>query len=105
MAEAPISAPANRSESFRIISRPSRNTVRPPGGRVNGFTILAELDIELPRGFRILCRRGACHPCFTHRANRLARENGLARRDCQSVHPRQNDMIAAAGIEDQELSI
>src|SRR5262245_25873602 len=105
MAEAPIRAPASRSDNLRTISCPSRVAVRPPWRRIDGFPILAELYVEFRYGISKALGRGARDPGLAHRTDRFTRKDGLTRRDADSAHPGQDDMIAIAGIQDQELSI
>src|SRR5689334_23489778 len=105
MAEAPIRAPANRSDNLRTISCPSRVTVRPPWRRIDGFPIFAELNVEFRHGISKGLGRRARDPSLTHRADRFARKNRLTRHDADSAHPGQDDMIAIASVQDQELSI
>src|SRR5690606_12236911 len=102
MADAPISAPARRSDTLRTVSNPSRRTLRPPGRRIDGFSILAELHIELRRVTPTLESRCACHPGFSHRRHRLPCQHRLAERHADSAQSRENDMITVARIEYQE---
>src|SRR5690554_5787711 len=101
MAEAPIRAPANRRDNLRIISCPSRKGFRPPWSGIDGLSVLAQLDIELRPGISTAERHGACQPGLSHRSDRLAGQHGLAEPHVDSTHACQNDMIAAASVQDQ----
>src|SRR5262249_49479872 len=100
-----MSAPASRSEILRIISGPSRHPYRPPRGRVDRFSILAELNVEFRGSLANLRTRRARRSCLAHGPHRFTGEDRLARRDADSTHAGQHYMIAIAGIKYQELTV
>src|SRR5262245_40992260 len=76
----------------------------PPWARIDWSAVLTELDIQhrLTRG----CREYRCDlGCRPHRRDRLSRKYKLADVYRNTLHPGDQDMIPATGIEDQELSV
>src|ERR1700761_6644567 len=76
----------------------------PPWAWINWSAVLTELDIEhgLTRAGRDNGRDlGGC----PHGRNRLPRKYKLADVNRNALHPGDQDMIPAPGIEDQELSV
>src|SRR3954469_12230052 len=76
----------------------------PPWAWINGSAVLTELDIEhrltrIRREYR--CNLGG----RSHGCDRLPRKYKLADVDRNALHPGDQHMIPAPGIEDQELSV
>ncbi len=78
----------------------------PPRPGIDSRPILTELNIENGL-FRANsdCSGGACLSPSPIDADRLAGENELADLDANSRHARQNNIIAVAGIDYQELTV
>src|SRR5271154_2764741 len=76
----------------------------PPWAWIDWSAVLTELDIE--HGLARVGRENGCYPgCRSHRSDRLPRKYKLADVDRNALHPGDQDMIPAPGIEDQELSV
>src|SRR5947199_10125153 len=76
----------------------------PPWAWIDWSAVFTELNIEhgLARGSREdRCDLGG----FSHRRDRLPRKYKLADVNRNALHPGDQDMIPAPGIEDQELSV
>src|SRR3954454_19738005 len=76
----------------------------PPWAWINGSAVLTELDIE--HGLTRVCgeyRRNLGRG--PHGCDRLPRKYKLADVDRNALHPGDQHMIAAPGIEDQELTV
>src|SRR3954454_8054020 len=79
-------------------------TCGPPWAWINGSAVFTELDIEhgLTRaGCEYRCNLG----CRPHGCDRLSRKYKLADVDRNALHPGDQHMIPASGIEDQELTV
>src|SRR4051795_10634188 len=76
----------------------------PPWAWINGSAVLTELDVE--HGPARVCRdnRGNLGR-GPHGGDRLPRKYKLADVNRNALHPGDQHMIAATGIEDQELSV
>src|ERR1700754_1535370 len=76
----------------------------PPWAWIDWSAVLTELDIE-----HGLARVGGDNRCYlgrgAHGRDRLPRKNKLADVNRNALHPGDQDMIPAPGIEDQELSV
>src|SRR5258705_12357623 len=76
----------------------------PPWARVDWSAVLPELDIEHGPA-----RGGRENRCDlgrrSHGRDRLPRKDKLADVNRNALHPGDQDMIPATGIEDQELSV
>src|SRR5689334_14289548 len=79
----------------------------PPRVWIDGRPVLTELDIEdrLTRATRPRHRGGCNLRTAPHRRNRLTGQHKLPDIDRDPIHARQDHMIPAAGIEDQEFAI
>ncbi len=86
-------------------SRPSRHFCRPPWSRIDGFSVLSELDIEFRGGVSISWGRSARHLGLAHCTDRLPCQHGLTGRNADSTHTCQDHMIAVARVQDQELTV
>src|SRR5881227_693925 len=76
----------------------------PPWAWINGSAVLTELDVE--HGLTRIRRKYRCNlGRRSHRCDRLPRKYKLADVDRNALHPGDQDMIPATGIEDQELSV
>src|ERR1700759_4940430 len=76
----------------------------PPWAWINGSAVLTELDIE--HGLTRVCRDNRCNlGRGPHGCDRLPRKYKLADVDRNALHPGDQHMIPATGIEDQELSV
>src|SRR4029077_14938653 len=76
----------------------------PPWAWINGSAVLTELNVE--HGLARVSREYRCDLGFrTHRRDRLPRKHKLADVNRNALHPGDQDMIPAPGIEDQDLSI
>src|SRR5882762_5989709 len=76
----------------------------PPWAWINGSAVLTELDIE--HGLARVCRDNRCNlGRGPHGCDRLPRKYKLADVDRNALHPGDQHMIPATGIEDQELSV
>src|SRR5262245_53538940 len=79
-------------------------TCRPPGAWVDGRSVFSELDVEyrLARsGRQGRCGRGAA----SHSRNRFPGQYELTKINGYPFHPRDENMISAPRIEDQELAV
>src|SRR5216684_3799953 len=76
----------------------------PPWAWINWSAVLAELDIEHGLA-RVGCENGCDLGRGPHCRDRLPRKYKLADVYRNALHPSDQDMIPATGIEDQELSI
>src|SRR5215470_837454 len=76
----------------------------PPWAWIDWSAVLAELDIE-HRLARVGREDGGDLRCRPHRGDRLPRQHKLSDVDRNALHPGDQDMIPAPGIEDQELSV
>src|SRR5258707_6558206 len=76
----------------------------PPWAWIDWSAVLTELDIEhgLTRG---RCENGCNQGCRPHGRDRLPRKYKLADVYRNALHPGDQDMIPAPGIQDQELSV
>src|SRR4029077_20117379 len=76
----------------------------PPWAWIDWSAVLTELNIEhgLARGGR---ENGCDQRCRSHGLDRLPRKYKLADVYRNALHPGDQDMIPATGIEDQELSV
>src|SRR6266404_6081050 len=76
----------------------------PPWAWIDWSAVLTELDIE--HGLARIGRENGCDlgRC-SHRRDRLPRKYKLADVYRNALHPGDQDMIPAPGIEDQELSV
>src|SRR6476659_9718547 len=76
----------------------------PPWAWIDWSAVLTELDIQyrLARGRR---ENGCDLGCRPHGCDRLSRKYKLADVYRNALHPGDQDMIPAPGIEDQELSV
>src|SRR5437879_4670718 len=76
----------------------------PPWAWIDWSAVLTELDIEhrLTRG---RCEYGCNQGCRPHGRDRLPRKYKLADVYRNALHPGDQDMIPAPGIQDQELSV
>ena len=83
----------------------SPSPVRPPWAWIDGSPVLSELDIEhrlaasLSRRPAAICGRRFPSPQPVPRSARTGRDRRYP------IHPSQQDMIPAAGIQDQELAV
>src|SRR5258707_1459587 len=76
----------------------------PPWAWINGSAVLTELDVE--HGLTRICREYRCDlGRGPHGCDRLPRKYKLADVDRNALHPGDQHMIPATGIEDQELSV
>src|SRR6201995_856797 len=76
----------------------------PPWAWINGSAVLTELDVE--HGLTRICREYRCDlGRGPHGCDRLPREYKLADIDRNALHPGDQHMIAAPGIQDQELTV
>src|ERR1700692_489141 len=76
----------------------------PPWAWIDWSAVLTELDIE--HGLARVGRENGCDLGHRHHCrDRLPRKYKLADVDRNALHPGDQDMIPAPGIEDQELSI
>src|SRR3954453_6185902 len=76
----------------------------PPWAWINGSAVLTELDIEhRPAG--VCCENGRDLGSRPHGGDRLPCQHKLADAHRNALHPGDQDMIPASGIEDQELSV
>src|ERR1700760_1674717 len=76
----------------------------PPWAWINGSAVLTELDVE--HGLTRVCsdyRRDLGRG--PHGRDRLPRKYKLANVDRNALHPGDQHMIPATGVEDQELSV
>ena len=77
---------------------------RPPWGRIDGFSILAELDVE---HWSSISHRNRCvlaiRASSSHRPALLRAQTGPG--DADFIHSRQDDMISVACVKDQELTV
>src|ERR1700712_3348319 len=79
-------------------------TCGPPWAWINGSAVLTELDVE--HGLAYVSRDdGRDLGCCPHRRDRFSRKNELADVNRNALHPGDQHMIPASGIEDQELSV
>src|SRR3954452_20790632 len=76
----------------------------PPWAWIDWSAVLTELDIQ-HRLTRVRGENGSDLRGRPHRRHRLPREHKLTDVDRNALHPGDQDMIPATGIEDQELSI
>src|SRR3954452_22001536 len=76
----------------------------PPWAWIDWSAVLTELDIQ-HRLTRVRGENGGDLRCRPHGRDRLSREHKLSDVDRNALHPGDQDMIPAPGIEDQELSI
>src|SRR5882762_507961 len=76
----------------------------PPWAWIDWSAVLAELDIEHGLA-RVGCENGCDLGRRPHGRDRLPRKNKLADVYRNALHPSDQDMIPATGIEDQELSV
>ena len=101
---APAAAPRRMSEVLRIIREPFRLRLLPTmgldrrGSRPCETRHTARADLSQSRW------RRPTAPA-THHRNRLPRQHELPQIDGYPFHPRQQHMIPAAGIKDQELAV
>src|SRR3954452_598405 len=79
-------------------------TCGPPWAWIDWSAVLTELDVEhgLARGGR---ENGCDLGCFPHDRDRLPRKYELSDVYRNALHPGDQYMIPAPGIEDQELSV
>src|SRR5258706_11369591 len=76
----------------------------PPWAWIDWSAVLTELDIE--HGLARISRENGCNPGHRpHGCDRLPRKYKLADVDRNALHPGDQHMIPATGIEDQELSV
>src|SRR5712692_7315112 len=76
----------------------------PPWAWIDWSAVLTELDIE--HGLARISRENGCHVGHrSHGRDRLPRKYKLADVYRNALHPGDQDMIPAPGIEDQELSV
>src|SRR5258705_3389781 len=76
----------------------------PPWAWIDGSAVVTELDIE--HGPTRGGRENRCDlGCRSHGRDRLPRKYKLADVNRNALHPGDQDMIPATGIEDQELSV
>src|SRR5712672_2209781 len=76
----------------------------PPWTWIDWSAVLTELDVE--HGLtRVGGENGYDLGCRSHRRDRLPRKYKLADINRNALHPGDQDMIPAPGIEDQELSV
>src|SRR6516165_4639620 len=101
----PAAAPRRIREVLRIIIRNLLAFVcGPPWAWIDGNPVLAELHVKY--GLACTARFGngrlgsAAHHC-----DGLARYHELSQVNGYPFHPSEQDMISAAGIKDQELTI
>src|SRR3954471_6718378 len=76
----------------------------PPWAWINGSAVLTELDVEhrltrIRREYRCNLGRGS------HGCDRLPRKYKLADVDRNALHPGDQHMIPAPGVQDQELTV
>src|SRR5713101_9864640 len=76
----------------------------PPWAWINWSAVLAELDIEHGLA-RVGCENGCDLGRGPHGRDRLPRKYKLADVYRNALHPGDQDMIPATGVEDQELSV
>src|SRR5215470_14285689 len=76
----------------------------PPWAWIDWSAVLAELDIE-HRLARVGREDGGDLRCRPHGCDRLPRQHKLSDVNRNALHPGDQDMIPAPGIEDQELSV
>src|SRR5262249_4920143 len=76
----------------------------PPWAWINWSAVLAELDIEHGLA-RSGCENRGHLGGFSHGRDRLPRKYKLSDVDRNTLHPGDQDMIPAPGIEDQELTV
>src|SRR5436853_7044785 len=77
----------------------------PPWAWIDWSAVLTELDIEHGLTRRIGGENRRNLGCFSHGGDRLSRKYKLADVYRNALHPGDQDMIPAPGIEDQELSV
>src|SRR5713101_1840876 len=76
----------------------------PPWTWIDWSAVLTELDIE--HGLARVGRDNRCHLGFgAHGRDRLPRKYKLADVNRNALHPGDQHMIPATGVEDQELSV
>src|SRR6202012_3089490 len=76
----------------------------PPWAWINGSAVLTELDIE--HGLARVSRENRSNlGRRPHGRDRLPRKYKLANVDRNALHPGDQHMIPATGIQDQELSV
>src|ERR1700745_1909303 len=76
----------------------------PPWAWINGSAVLTELDVE--HGLTRICSEYRCDlGRGPHGCDRLPRKYKLADVDRNALHPGDQHMIPATGIEDQEVSV
>src|SRR6266700_2458230 len=76
----------------------------PPWAWIDRSAVLTELDIE--HGLARVGRENGCNlGCRSHGRDRLPRKYKLSDVYRNALHPGDQDMIPAPGIEDQELSV
>src|ERR1700733_13816334 len=76
----------------------------PPWAWINGSAVLTELDIE--HGLTRICREYRCNlGRGPHGCDRLPRKYKLGDVDRNALHPGDQHMIPATGVEDQELTV
>src|SRR6202790_5573294 len=76
----------------------------PPWTWIDWSAVLTELDIE--HGLTRVGREYGCNlGCRPHGCDRLPRKYKLADVDRNALHPGDQHMIPAPGVEDQELSV
>src|SRR5713101_4492410 len=76
----------------------------PPWAWIDWSAVLTELDIE--HGLARISRENGCNPGHRpHDRDRLPRKYKLADVDRNALHPGDQHMIPAPGVEDQELSV
>src|SRR5262245_27512612 len=81
----------------------SRGIRRPPRVRIYRFSVFAELDVQ--DGATVLCLGRRWSYRRTHRTHRFADEDELAKLHVDLGRACQENMIAAAAVDDQELAI
>src|SRR4029079_19646012 len=76
----------------------------PPWAWIDWSAVLTELNIE--HGLARIGRENRCHlGCCPHRRDRRTRNDKMADINRNALHPGDQYMIPATGIEDQELSV